>query len=496
MGAVSAPPSAPPSPPPSRRGVTTARLDLVGNRSQGDALLRQDVTTAAPAPPDPVGDAVADALRDVLFGATVSVTYVPEGSKASTPVRDDGSARAVGPGPPGWDSTITIQLGARVARLLQDGPSALGELLGVLPAAGLRTAAHFRSAAGDGPVPAATRRAVRDTLAAEILAAYFEDRLGTPPPADLIPEIVDYLIELSGTRVEAHDLTHGVVVTDVLQDTPRLVVRYPDDLRPAKRAPLLFDGQRSVLVVDPHGNARTELQRHRIERLGDGPSHAEPSDSWSDSGSLVSKVTRAVGGIGFFVRADRSIWTFVGGQPLLVRRGEHWTAFPVELGASIANMIGGGPAAEIVARAAFLISGRPQGAILAVVADAGVLEGSVSVKDRFDLRSDIDPTAMRPETRLHHLLDAEQIDEQTLTRLASLDGATVVDRAGRLLAYGAIVTTSDSEHEGARTSAARTLSHTALVVLKVSADGDITIFRDGDAVTTLLGHPGRTLPER
>lgn len=46
---------------------------------------------------------------------------------------------------------------------------------------------------------------------------------------------------------------------------------------------------------------------------------------------------------------------------------------------------------------------------------------------------------------------------------------------------------ADSQHEGARTAAARTLSSTALVVLKVSVDGDITIFRAGEAVTTLLG---------
>ena len=50
-----------------------------------------------------------------------------------------------------------------------------------------------------------------------------------------------------------------------------------------------------------------------------------------------------------------------------------------------------------------------------------------------------------------------------------------------------IVSSSDSQHEGARTAAAKTLSLTALVVLKVSVDGDITVFRGGRAVSTLLG---------
>jgi DNA integrity scanning protein DisA with diadenylate cyclase activity len=93
---------------------------------------------------------------------------------------------------------------------------------------------------------------------------------------------------------------------------------------------------------------------------------------------------------------------------------------------------------------------------------------------------------MRPETKLHHLIDAGDLDTQTLARLAELDGATVLDRSGKLLAYGAIISSSDSEHEGARTAAAKSLSNRALVVLKVSEDGDITVFSDGAAVATLL----------
>ena len=66
---------------------------------------------------------------------------------------------------------------------------------------------------------------------------------------------------------------------------------------------------------------------------------------------------------------------------------------------------------------------------------------------------------MRPETRLHHLIDGSDLDAADARPLAELDGATILDRDGRLLAYGAIVTSSDSEHEGARTAAAKSLSH-------------------------------------
>jgi hypothetical protein len=453
----------------------------------------QRTSTVGEPPADPLGEAVARALTDLVAGATVELRYAPDGAGSPTPPNASGTATATGDGPPGWQTTLLVQLNDRVARLVDDGRrNALAELLDALPQAGLHAAASLRRHDGDhgkGVVTPALRRAVRDMVAAQVLTRSLDSRLSTRVRPELIAETIEFLIELSGTRVESHDLTHGVIVTDVLSHPPRLLFRYPADIRTAKRAPLLFDGQRSVLVVDPEGRARTELLRHRVDRLAPGVARAPAAsdDDWVESGSLVARATSALGGLGFFVRADRSIWTFVDGQPLLVRRGEHWTAFPLQLTASIENMIGGGSVAALVARAAFLISTQPRGAILAIVDDAADLEGIVSPKDRYDLRHDIDPTAMRTETRLHHLIDAEQLDEDTLVRLAMLDGATVLDRDGRLLAYGAIVTSTDSQFEGARTAAARTLSETAQVVLKVSVDGDITIFRAGTAVTTLLG---------
>ncbi len=306
-------------------------------------------------------------------------------------------------------------------------------------------------------------------------------------PPWLVADTLEYLIKLSGTRVELQSLTHGVVITDALTEIPRLSVPYPSGLRAAKRSPLLFDGQRSVLVVDRQGRARTELQRHRLERLLPGSVSWGPADAaFVDSGSLVALASRRLGGIGFYLREDRSIWTFVDGTPLVIRRGEHWTAFPQWLATALADAIGGGEAVDLVVAAALMISVQPNGAILGVVAHPDDLDGAVEVKDRFDLRNSADPQAMRPETKLHHLIDAGDMDAQTLARLAALDGATIVDRDGQLLAYGAVVASGDSQHEGARTAAARTLSRTALAVLKVSQDGEITVFRNGNMVGTLL----------
>ncbi len=440
-------------------------------------------------PDDPVGLAVAEFVAGVLWKASVELHYDPVGPLTSAPPSPpDIALRATRVVLDGWCTTMVVHLDEQVAGLLTPGGGAPPKPLATIPEAALLACATSAGVGTDdrsGTLSPSVRRALRDTVIVELLSQ--QGGAGSAEPAWLLAEVLEYLIELSGTRVESHSLTHGVVITDAIEDVPRLSVSYPGGLRGAKRSPLLFDGQRSVLVVDRQGRARTELQRHRLDRLlPEAVRWGVDDTAFVDSGSLVALATRRLGGIGFFLREDRSIWTFVDGTPLVVRRGEHWTAFPLWLAAAIGSAIGGGRAVDLVVQAALMISVQPSGAILGIVDEPGDLDGTVEAKDRFDLRDQVDPEAMRAETKLHHLIDAGDMDAQTLARLAALDGATIVDRDGRLLAYGAIVTSADSQHEGARTAAARTLSITSLAVLKVSEDGEITVFRDGVVVGTLL----------
>jgi DisA checkpoint controller-like protein len=476
-----------PSPSSVATDVSETRTAELGPTIEGPAWKLS--STVSRLPPDPVGEAAAEAITEIIEGTVVELVYSP--SDAPTPPEPEPAtttAVATGDGPAGWQITCIVQLVGPLAGVLT-GSTPLLEILDTLPGAALRAATFFRSdAGGETPKPftPSMRRALRDTLVTELLAHLPAVR-GAAAPTELIGETIEYMIELSGTRVESREVTHGVVIADVFTDKPRLLFEYPADLRSAKRAPLLFDGQRSLVLVDKQGRARFEMQRHRLDKLRPGTSLGALSAEFVESGSLVAEATGRLGGLGLFLRADRTIWAFVGGQPLLLRRGAHWTAFPLELTAFVASLIGGGRAAGIVVQAGYILSARGQGAILAIVDDRDSLDGIVAPKDRYDLRNEVDLPAMRPETRLHHLIDADDLDEQTLARLAGLDGATIVDRDANLLAYGAIVTSSDSQQEGARTAAAKSLSHTADVVLMVSQDGDITVFHAGAAVATLLG---------
>ncbi len=445
-------------------------------------------------PPDPVGIAVAEFVGELLTLATIRLRYRPIGWEATPDEEPDCSADPVAAESrqilDGWITTLIVDFEDRIPSSMAQAQSALGQTLESLPAAAMTAAERFQSVhsgPADNNLSPSLLRALRDTIIVEFLAQHQIWSGGGIDPKPLIANTLEYLIELSGTRVESQDLTHGVVITDSLGEDPRLTVPYPSGLRSAKRSPLLFDGHRSVLVVDELGRARTELQAHRLNQLlADEPKLSPQRRSFSQSGSLVSLATEKMGGIGFYLRTDRSIWVFVDGRPLVVRRSEHWKAFPVWLTQALEETVGGGPAVDLVVQAALLVSVQEKGAIFGIIGSSDALRSTVADKDRYDLRDELDPNAMQAETRLHHLIETADMDALTLARLAVLDGATIVDCRGELLAYGAILTSKDSQHEGARTAAAKTLSLIALAVLKVSQDGEITLFREGRVIASLL----------
>jgi DNA integrity scanning protein DisA with diadenylate cyclase activity len=101
----------------------------------------------------------------------------------------------------------------------------------------------------------------------------------------------------------------------------------------------------------------------------------------------------------------------------------------------------------------------------------------------------------RPEESTERVFDKalgelvlQSMPRSTLTELASLDGAVITERNGRILAYGAVMRPRKmgciKRTEGSRTKAAIGASNYGTAV-KVSSDGQISIYFQGAEFLTL-----------
>ena len=73
--------------------------------------------------------------------------------------------------------------------------------------------------------------------------------------------------------------------------------------------------KRSVLVIEPDGEILGEATRATMGFRPELNKQRPFEEFLGDSGALVAASTRALQGIGFFLRADQTIWVFQQGSP-------------------------------------------------------------------------------------------------------------------------------------------------------------------------------------
>jgi hypothetical protein len=364
-----------------------------------------------------------------------------------------------------------------------------------LPEAAMRALERQTKGGGRGRIHPSVAAAFHDVIIAEVIADRLCERVQRTVPSEriarLVADTLDYFSELAVTRVEGQPVSHGVVIaTDCAGVTPvSPPVWYPGRLPSRKRTPLLFDGTESSLVLSPDGRALLGATRESLRRMGGFAARLDEFDELPGvNGALTAAASRAFRGVGVHLQGDQSVWIFDEGMPLFVRRTRRWRSIALESFTNTLASLGRMQtvAARRVARAAVRTSMQNHGGIIAVASSADSLNGVVQKEDRYPLTPGEPPTGT-VDAELHRLLPSEDLRSPgTLARLAAIDGATIVDTAGDLLAYGAIVQSTHSASEGARTAAARALSRHVEIVLAVSQDGPITVFRHGDVVQHLL----------
>ncbi len=188
---------------------------------------------------------------------------------------------------------------------------------------------------------------------------------------------------------------------------------------------------------------------------------------------------------------SHEIKVFAEGAQVFTFRNAQWHLLDLEAKYTLwQNAVGKPALARRLFQTALDLSDAREGALFVILRDpATAITQLVAPSDRLDTMAESVDARTSPSRRdLLYLLagrKATTLDRTVLEALATMDGATVMDPSGALLAVGAILmhsTVPDASLviEGARTTAAVAAARFG-PVLKVSEDGMIT-FYDGDRV--------------
>ena len=292
--------------------------------------------------------------------------------------------------------------------------------------------------------------------------------------------------------------------------TPADAIAYGVELTAVRSIHRLCDGRRTLFLVDQGG---------RLIDIVDVARWAEQAQAYApDSGhedTLCARAyqphaisTRGNGHVCLVLSPNQEIKVFAEGRQAFVFSHGRWRILdPVRWYEAWSAAVNHPLLARTLFQAALDMAESRQGGLFVVVRDPEAAIGRLIA--RHDLvnhvgredeseqdRPEASSAGMSPLARqaLHYLARGRvvtQLDAPVLEAIASLDGALVVDQSGLILAFGAILRHHDAPErlgldraEGARTTAALVASLQG-PVLKVSEDGIVSFFLDGERVWDL-----------
>ena len=249
----------------------------------------------------------------------------------------------------------------------------------------------------------------------------------------------------------------------------------------------LVDGQRTLFLVGRDGHLLDIVDVKEWADAVCGHSTALPAPVPS-AYAAHARATLKGGHVAAVLSPSGEIKLFAEGAQVLAFRHAHWHLLDLSAKFELwAEGVGNGRLAERLFQSALDLADARQGALFVVLRDpADAVPKLVASMDRAESgqrrRSWRTPGAPNKRDLLDLVMvrSVTELEPTILAALASLDGATVTDVNGRLIAAGAILRHAhepgiDAAIEGARTTAAITASRYG-PVLKVSEDGLISFF--------------------
>jgi hypothetical protein len=316
--------------------------------------------------------------------------------------------------------------------------------------------------------------------------------------ADQIASVIELLRVAALSSYEGRPISTGVLLLGTTEDPcrpgtplPASAPSYTEPLTAIKGFYRLADGMRTLFLLNCDGRLLDIID---VERWGRQVSRREALRvPCAAAYQAHARATLGHGHICALLGPSREIKVFAEGAELFAFRGASWHLLDLQAKYRVwADAVGEPSLAMPIFQTALDLADAREGALFVVVRDRDALSQLVSHGDRLDVDRAGESGKDGPPSRrdLLHVLQRRtlaDLDPGVLAALASLDGAVVVDTAGRLLAVGAILRHPPAPDgqgggmmEGARTTAALAASRFG-PVLKVGEDGVITFF-DGQRV--------------
>jgi hypothetical protein len=291
----------------------------------------------------------------------------------------------------------------------------------------------------------------------------------------------------------ADDLDHP------LRPTCPDALAYGAELTSLKSIHRLCDGKRTLFLVDRDGRLADiiEIERWAAATSGDG----SPAVPCARSYAGHARATASCGHVCLVLSPNQEIKLFDGGAQAFAFAHGRWRILdPITKFGIWETAVADGPLARALFQTALDLAECRQGGLLVVVNEPSEAVGRlISPHDLLSVEvpegppAELAPGDPLAKRALHYLARGRfvtDLDPSVLEALAGLDGALATDRAGRLLAFGAILRHDASSlpgptvAEGARTTAALVASRFG-PVLKISEDGVISCYLSGTRVWDL-----------
>lgn len=312
---------------------------------------------------------------------------------------------------------------------------------------------------------------------------YLNDELPTGP--DIMANAIEVMRESSLLTYENRRLASGVILMGGGPDPfhenpvpPRGALPFTNLLVAIKSLHRLCDGLRTAFLVDCNGvlvnlvDVRGFASAHRAAPLpAPSPARYHAHSLATLHGGHICLVLTPNGEIKIFAGGVQ-VFNFVEGRWRLSDVAEKYREFLLAAGDSALG--------ERLFCAALNLAEHRRGGLFVILDRPEFARDLVAPQDMLE-NEEPDSTT---KSRIHYLLRHKRIlgiELSVLESIARVDGGIVMDRDGRLLAFGAILRNSGeiaTAQDGGRTTAAVHASRFGLV-LKISEDGLVSFYRGG-----------------